>query len=412
MTEPMQTETSPAAENPQAGRPISGGDIWEAAKALRPWLAEVSDEIEAARRLPPHVVAAMHEHGLFRLNMPKIWGGPELTSLEQVEVIEEISRGDASVGWCLMIGCDSGLYSGYLDDAVARELFPKLDMVQAGWVFPAGRAHEVDDGYTVQKGQWAFLSGSTHADRIAAGCVVCDAEGTPKMGSSGQPDTVVVIAPADQWEIDDNWVTTGLRGTASNDYTIKGETLFVPREHTFSWSRFDEQPRREGLLWAKPDTLLRKMAGIPLGVARATIDYAIDVLKDKVDVQSQQPARANRRIQASIAEAEMKLGAARSYVFSALETQWGRLERGEELTIKERADVWLSRYHVFQTAREIANLIYDTIGASSIYAARGPLDRACRDTTTMCQHMVGQRKIIEPAGGLLLEDPEVQHGML
>lgn len=30
----------------------------------------------------------------------------------------------------------------------------------------------------------------------------------------------------------------------------------------------------------------------------------------------------------------------------------------------------------------------------------------------MCQHMVGQRKIIEPAGGLLLEDPEVQHGML
>ena len=412
MTEPMQTETSAPAANPQAGKSISGSEIWDAAKALRPRFAEASSEIEAARRLPPHVVASMHEHGLFRLIMPKIWGGPELTSLEQVEVIEEVSRGDASVGWCLMIGCDSGLYSGYLDDTVARELYPKLDMVQAGWVFPAGRAHEVDDGYLVQKAQWAFLSGSTHADRIAAGCVVCDADGAPKMGANDQPDTVVVIAPAEEWDIDDNWVTTGLRGTASNDYTIKGETLFVPREHTFSWSRFDERPRREGLLWEKPDTLLRKMAGIPLGVARATIDYAIDVLKDKVEMPSRTPARANRRIQASIAEAEMKLGATRSYVFSSLETQWRRLEAREDLKIKERADVWLSRYHAFQTAREIANLIYDTIGASSIYAERGPLDRACRDTTTMCQHMVGQRKIIEPAGGLLLEDPELQHGMI
>ena len=408
----MPTPTTPDEQAHPAGRPISGGEIWAGAKTLRDYVATKSDEIEAARQLPADVVAAMHARGLFRLNMPHTWGGPELTSIEQVEVIEEISRGDASVGWCLMIGCDSGLYSGYLEDSVARALYPKLDLVQAGWVFPAGRALEVDDGYAVQKSQWAFLSGSTHADRIAAGCIVCDADGDPKPGRNGMPESIVVIAPADAWEIQDTWYTTGLRGTASNDYTIRGETLFVPREHTFSWGRFDELPRREGLLWAKPDTLLRKMAGIPLGVSRAVIDYAIDVLKDKVETPSGTPYHANRRIQTAIADAEMKLGAARSYVYASLETQWRRIERGEPMTVKERADVWLSRYHAFQTARTIANDVYDTMGASSIYSARSPLDRACRDTTTMCQHMVGQRKIIEPAGALLLGDPEVNHAML
>ena len=71
----------------QPGKPLSGGDIWAGAKSLRPYLAGRSDEIERARRLPVEVVAAMHDKGLFRLNMPKIWGGPEMTSMEQVEVI-------------------------------------------------------------------------------------------------------------------------------------------------------------------------------------------------------------------------------------------------------------------------------------------------------------------------------------
>ncbi len=34
-----------------------------------------------------------------RVNMPKIWGGSEMTSLEQVEVIEALARADASVAW-------------------------------------------------------------------------------------------------------------------------------------------------------------------------------------------------------------------------------------------------------------------------------------------------------------------------
>ncbi len=385
----------------QEGKPLSAGDIWVGAKELRPFLASKSDEIEEARRLTPEVVAAMHDKGLFRLNMPKIWGGPEMTSMEQVEVIEEISRGDASAGWCLMIGCDTGIYSGYLEDSIAREFYPKLDMVQAGWVYPIGQAHEVEDGYKVKKAQWAFCSGSTHTDRIAAGCTVFK-DGEVKMLPNGMPEWRLMLAPTQDWEILDTWHTTGLCGTASNDYTFTGEEMFVPREHTFSFL----EPKREGVLWAKPDTLLRKMSGIPLGVARAALDFAVDTLKDKVEMPAMRPYKTNPRVQASIAEAEMKLGAARSYVFSSLETQWNKLEKGEELSEKERADVWMSRLNAFQTARDVVRILYDTIGGSAIYAHKGPLDRAMRDTTTMCQHMVGQVKTSEAVGALLLGDQD------
>ena len=125
--------------------PIGFNEIYANAKSLRGWLASKSDDMEQARKLTPEVAAQLVNAGMFRINMPRAWDGPELTSMEQVLVIEELSRGDASVGWCVMIGCDSGIYSGYLDDHIARDLYPHLDIVQAGWVYPVGRCDEIDD---------------------------------------------------------------------------------------------------------------------------------------------------------------------------------------------------------------------------------------------------------------------------
>ncbi len=380
--------------------PIGFNEIYANAKSLRGWLASKSDDMEQARKLTPEVAAQLVSAGMFRINMPRAWNGPELTSMEQVLVIEELSRGDASVGWCVMIGCDSGIYSGYLDDHVARDLYPHLDMVQAGWVYPVGRCDEIDDGYRVS-GNWMFCSGSSHADLIAAGCTVYR-DGEPLLNKRGTPEWRLAIAPASQWEIKDTWHTTGLRGTGSNDYTTLSSHLVVPREHTFSFF----EPKREGLLWKKADTLLRKMSGVPLGVARQRIDDAKDILAGKVDPLSQQQYKNQPRIKTAIADAEMLLGSARSYVFSALETQWGLLEKDIELNKQQRADLWLSRLNAFQSARSIVRLLYDSIGGSAIYTRKGPMDRSIRDTETMCQHMVGQRKGLEDIGALLLDSDD------
>ncbi len=380
--------------------PAGFDDIFANAKNLRDWLPEKSSEIERLRKLPAEVVSSLLSAGVFRMNAPKSWGGPELTSLEQLLIIEELARGDASTAWCAMVGCDSGIYSGYFEDYIARDLYPYLDIVQAGWVFPAGRADEVSGGYRVS-GSWMFCSGSTHADVIVAGCTVYK-DDEPVMTRHGAPEWRLVVAPASHWQVKDTWHTTGLRGTSSNDYTTLSKYLLVPREHTFSF----HEPKREGTLWKKADTLLRKMPGIPLGLARQRIDDVREIMSGKVDSLTKLPLKNTSRVKIAIAEAEMKLGSARSYVLASLETQWELLERDIELTRQQRADLWLSRLNAFQSSRDIVRLLYDVVGADAIYRENGLLDRSVRDTETMCQHLVGQIKWLETIGALLLDSDD------
>lgn len=393
----MTLTDSPTAEAaPTPADPLDAQTILANATALAPWLRSRADRIEEARRLPDDVVAALRAAGAFRLCMPERWGGPELTSMQQVEVIEAIARGDASAAWCTMIGCDSGLYSAWLDEAVAREMYPRLDMVQAGWVYPIGTAEVIDGGYRVS-GDWMFGSGCQHSDWLAGGCWVTDG-GEQVIRPDGFPEWRIMIARRDEWEILDTWRTTGLRGTGSTDYRCRD--MVVPAERTFS---FWDAPQRPGTLYRGRDALLRKMSGIPLGMARAAIDDAVAILETKLERPLNVPYRTMPRVQTGIARAEALLGSARAYVFEALGAQWSALEDGREPTPKERADVWLSRTNCFQSAREVTRIVYDLIGGGAVYAERGPFDRYLRDAETMCQHVVGQEKGYETVGAMLFD---------
>lgn len=398
---------TPAARiTAQEGTPLSAAEILHNARELAARVRDkdLAAEYDRLRCLPEDIVAEIRAAGIMRMNMPRIWGGPEMSSMEQVEVIEALARADASIAWCSFIWCDSGIYSGYLDDAVARAMYPRLDMATSGWVYPVAPAHRVDGGYRVT-GQWMFGSGSNHCDWLVAGCIVFEND-APVIDENGRPLWRILMAPRDDYEILDNWYTTGLRGTGSNDYRC--EDLFVPEERTFS---FFEPAKREGAIWALPDHLLRKMSGVPLGVAADAIETARKLLSDKLDRLTGIPYRDTPRVQSAVAEAQAMLGAARSYVFTSLERQWRKIEAGAPLTLEERADAWLSRTNAFQTGRRVVSLLYDTIGGSAVYSRKSPFDRHLRDMHTACQHVVGQTKGWEGVGALLL-GAEGGHPML
>ena len=76
-----------------------GESILNAATALAPAIRECRDEIERERRLPLNLVDALKKAGVFRVAMPRAWGGPELDPMIQLRVVEALSVADASVGW-------------------------------------------------------------------------------------------------------------------------------------------------------------------------------------------------------------------------------------------------------------------------------------------------------------------------
>jgi len=209
----------------------SGSTVdWAArARALTPMIEAASDRIEKERQVTPDVMAALHDAQLFRMLLPREMGGGEADPVAFMEVIEAISAGDASVGWCLGQGLGCSHAAAFLAPAVATEIFGESNSVLA-WGPPSGaKAISVEGGYRVS-GRWRFASGSPHATWLGGHSLVCEADGTPRKDDKGRPILRTMLFPKAKAKIYDVWNVLGLRGTGSNDYEVKD--LFIPSAYT------------------------------------------------------------------------------------------------------------------------------------------------------------------------------------
>ena len=76
---------------------MSSAEILRNAKDLASRIRDrdLASQYDELRKLPADIVEEVRDAGIMRMNMPKIWGGPEMTPMEQVEVIEALARADA-----------------------------------------------------------------------------------------------------------------------------------------------------------------------------------------------------------------------------------------------------------------------------------------------------------------------------
>src|SRR5215469_8593130 len=245
--------------------------VLHAAIGLAEQIRSAREEIERGRRLPPSIAAAMKDAGVFGMAMPRVWGGPELDPLTQFRVIEALAMADGSAGWCAMIGCDGGYVSSFLDQDVARAMYPDILVATAAAATTTGQAVRVHGGYRVS-GRFPFVSGCQHCEWLWAGCTVVE-NGVPQVDGNGVPETRQCLVRRSQCEILDTWHTTGLRGTGSSDVVI--HDVFVEQEHSFSFQD-PELVERSGPLYAFPFLFVAKGSAPALGIARHAIDAVIE----------------------------------------------------------------------------------------------------------------------------------------
>ena len=77
------------------------------AEALVPELAEQSEAIEAARRVPAGVSAKVGEAGLYHMLAPAAVGGGEVHPSTFAAALEVLATGDAAVAWTAMTSATS-----------------------------------------------------------------------------------------------------------------------------------------------------------------------------------------------------------------------------------------------------------------------------------------------------------------
>lgn len=354
-------------------------------------IAPLSARIEAERRLPDVAVSALVKAGVFKLFVPRTFGGSESHPSAAIAMIEEIAKADGSAGWCTMIGVTSSLMSLHLDEDVAREIYGPDDAITCGVFAPMGRATPEGDGYRVT-GRWPFASGCEHSKWRMGGTIVSNGGPPLELLPGGAPDVRSVLFRADETRVIDTWDTSGLRGTGSHD--IEVTDVVVPRSRTFSL--LTGTPKHEGTTLPFFGVLAAGVAAVGLGIARAAVDTFVTMAKTKTPPGSKRTLAHRDLVQLDVATAEAKLRSARAFLYEALD------EATADVSLKTRARLRVAASHAATEAAAVTALMYQAGGGSAIYT-KNPLQRHFRDAHVVTHHLMVSNTASLSAARVLLD---------
>ena len=374
-----------------------GVGLVERARALAPLIASEADEIEATRRLTPKVTSALIENGLYRALLPKSYGGHEVPLETFMQMQEEIAKADASTAWCLGQCAVCAMTAAYLEPDAANEIFNTPPGILA-WGAIAHDVKVVPGGY-MANARWEFASGSRQASWLGSHVKITEADGTTRKKKDGSPEIRTILFPVTSATMYDVWDVIGLKGTGTDSYSV--DNLFIPEK--FVALRDDISAVREkGPLYKLTTNAVFSMgfAATSLGVARATLDAAVDLARSKIP-QGMGAMRENNAIQGVIGRTEASLRAARAYLFSTAAEVWRDLERGEAVTEAHRIAIRIAATWTIHQSASVVDTAYHMSGATAVFA-KNPFERRFRDMHAIAQQIQARDTHYEDVGKAIL----------
>ncbi|WP_405513926.1 acyl-CoA dehydrogenase family protein [Streptomyces canus] len=371
---------------------------------VRAHLAEIaarSAEAEAARAVPAEFITALREAGVFRMSLPKAWGGEQLDLVESARVVRELSRADGSTGWTVQAASMAWFFVRSLPrETLEKELFGNgADLMLRGAIAPKGKGTAVQGGYRLS-GRWPLASGSFTPDWMLAGFVV---EGAPPL-PDGRPDIRVALIRPQQATFLDTWDAVGLRATQSTDFTM--DDVFVPERFT-------------GPL-VGDNNIPAPFYGLPYTATGASHDAVIigcleGALGDLAELAAtKRPAfnpgvviGADPVFQEKFAELHLRTAALNALLEQTGRVVMDRALAGEEPTAVEWFSYTGGHQHIHHEGSRILNEIMTLSGSSGLYSAH-PMQRRWRDVRCVAQHVAGNNGSLRRLGAVLSGQDDVR----
>jgi alkylation response protein AidB-like acyl-CoA dehydrogenase len=216
-------------------------ELIERARALAPRFAERAEAAEEARRMPLESVTEMLEAGFARILLPSQIGGYGLGFDTWFDVQRELSKADASHGWCAGLITHHAHLIAQFPKAAQDTLWAKgLEMPVAASFAPLVNAVPVDCGFRVSGKGSPFASGVDHCPWAMLGGMTDDDGAAPEW-------KFFLVAPGD-YTVKDTWFTAGMRATGSK--SIVTDNAFVPRDLVLSLSDLRDGKTPGGALYS------------------------------------------------------------------------------------------------------------------------------------------------------------------
>ena len=378
-----------------AEAPRDTGYYMETARALAARVAAETDRIDRERQIPPELADEIAEKGFFRLLVPRSLGGAELDYLEFLRVVQVFGEVDGSVGWCINQNNIFATNSVRVNEQAAQEIWTHVrNVVTNGPPISSAEAVPVDGGYRLT-GRWNFSSGIRHATWVAA-LVPIGPRDQGDDTSSDRRELRTLLIPKEDVHLVDVWQVSGLRGTGSFSFEV--DDLFVPGYRSYSPS---DGPREDGALYVIPTSLLfpSGFATVALGIARASLDAAIELAGGKPTDRGMLRDKATTQRQIGMAEANWS--SARAFLRESASSVWDGARKNHSLTTEERIRLRLSSTHAIRTAAEVVDVAYTVCGSNSIFSIN-PVQRRFQDVHVITQQVQGRLDHYDTAGQFFL----------
>lgn len=384
-----------AGVNPITEVEDAGAACIARARGLIPLLRAAADRIDAKNELPPDVLDAMFDAGMFKLLLPRAFGGYELRPTDFIQCVEAIAEGDASVAWCMNQASGCSMAAAYMSPDVAASVWGGRRDVVAWGQGPGATGIRTEGGWRVS-GTWSFASGSRHATWLGAMCPSLETDGTPMVRPDGKPWERTFMFRREQAHIDNVWQVMGLRGTGSDNYTIKD--LFVDDSHTLT-REYEPERQQHGSLYSFQAMQLYAsgFASVALGVSRAMLDGFIALAKVKSQAWSPDSLRDNHAVQQIVSHSDAAWKAARAGLHKAVNDAWRDVARTGTLSVDNRMEIRQAATYAIHVSRDMAHQVFHEAGSTAIFN-KHPFERRLRDVNSVSQQLQGRRTHFETIG--------------
>ncbi|WP_406449310.1 flavin-dependent monooxygenase [Streptomyces sp. NBC_01622] len=351
-------------------------------RELQPLLRERALRTEQERRVSAEVVSALTDAGVYRMNVPRRYGGYQSRLSTQVEVLGEIAAGCGSTGFMALIQAGCSYIAALFPDEAQDEIFTGPDVRVGGTLIPDAVAVATDGGYVVN-GTSGFATGCQNADWHLL---------TARVESDGGPPEVLWTAvPMSDLEILDDWYVSGLAGSGSN--SVVARDVFVPAHRILPVGQllaggFPSKTNADDPFYRMPVLMLFCAWTAPnaLGLARAALaEFTERIHRRGITYTFHERQYEAGVTHLQVAEAALKISCAELLTREFVARIESAADNDEPYTQAERARIRAQSGYTTRLCKEAVDLIASASGASSLHRDV-PVQRAVRDLHALSLH--------------------------
>ena len=363
-------------------------------------LAQRADKASELRRVPEESIEDIKQAGLFRLLQPKKYGGFEASPKDFYDVQIRLSTACPSTGWVFgVVGCHAwqmGLFAKEAQD----EVWQNQDALISSSYSPVGKVTLVEGGGYRISGKWGFSSGSDHCEWAFLGGLVF----TP---GEEKPDYRTFLINREFYEIEDDWYTSGLRGSGSKSIVVRD--AYVPETHTHRAidGFIGKNPGNDvnpSPIYRIPfgQVFVRSISSPAIGAAKGALNAYLEYNRSRITSTSRTSAALDPNVQAIAAEATAEIDAATLKMHRNFDEIEEYINSGAEIPLERRYQFRFDSANAVAKCTEVVQKLFVASGGRAVFT-NSPINRFFQDIHTIKAHVSNnERPLAQNYGAFLM----------